>query len=162
MVEISNDSLLKKGYDGGAFFSWDGKKICYRAYHPKDSAEIAEYEQLLKDRYIKPMKLQIFVMDADGKNKRQITNNNAANFAPFFHPDGQRIIFSSNMHDPKGRDFDLYMVNIETGEIERITYFPDFDGFPMFTKDGKKLVWCSNRNNKKRGETNIFIADWVD
>ena len=108
------------------------------------------------------MKLQIFVMDADGKNKRQITNNNAANFAPFFHPDGQRIIFSSNMHDPKGRDFDLYMVNIETGEIERITYFPDFDGFPMFTKDGKKLVWCSNRNNKKRGETNIFIADWVD
>ncbi|CUS81995.1 WD40-like Beta Propeller Repeat [Candidatus Kryptonium thompsonii] len=66
------------------------------------------------------------------------------------------------MHDPKGRDFDLYMVNIETGEIERITYFPDFDGFPMFTKDGKKLVWCSNRNNKKRGETNIFIADWVD
>ncbi|CUT03759.1 TolB family protein [Candidatus Chrysopegis kryptomonas] len=153
---------FEKGYDGGAFFSWDGKKICYRAYHPKDSSEIAEYEQLLKEGYIKPMKLQIFVMDADGKNKRQITNNNAANFAPFFHPDGKRIIFSSNMHDPKGRDFDLYIVNIETGEIERITYTPDFDGFPMFTHDGKKLVWASNRNSKKRGETNIFIADWVD
>jgi TolB protein len=153
---------FEKGYDGGAFFSWDGKKICYRAYHPKDSAEIAEYDQLLKDGYIKPMKLQIFVMDADGKNKRQITNNNAANFAPFFHPDGKRIIFSSNMHDPKGRDFDLYIVNIETGEIERVTYTLDFDGFPMFTHDGKKLVWASNRNSKKRGETNIFIADWVD
>lgn len=153
---------FEKGYDGGAFFSWDGKKIVYRAYHPTEPDEIADYEMLLKEGYIKPTKLQIYIMDADGKNKRQITNNDAANFAPFFHPDGKRIIFSSNMADPKGREFDLYMINIETGEIERITYTPEFDGFPMFTRDGKKLVWASNRNNKKPGETNIFIADWID
>ena len=150
------------GYDGGPFFSWDGKKIVYRAYHPKDSAEIADYKNLLKLGYIRPFKLQIYVMDADGSNKKQLTHNNASNFAPFFHPDGKRIIFASNMANPKTMEFDLYMVNIETGKIERITYMPGFDAFPMFTHDGKKLVWASSRNAKKPHEINIFIADWVD
>jgi Tol biopolymer transport system component len=106
--------------------------------------------------------MELFVMDADGSNVRQITNNGAANFAPFFHPDGRRIIFSSNLHDPTGRNFDLYIINIDGTGLERVTYFEGFDGFPMFTRDGKKLVFCSNRNARKPGDTNIFIADWVE
>ena len=102
------------------------------------------------------------VMDADGNNKHQVTHNGAANFAPFYHPDGKRIIFASNMANPKsGRDFDLYIVNEDGSGLQRITYYPDFDAFPMFTSDGKRLVWASNRNGKEPHETNIFIADWV-
>ncbi len=152
----------EKGYDGGAFFSPDGKKIVYRAYHPKTPEEIKDYEELLKRNLVRPTRMEIFVMDADGSNKRQITNNGAANFAPYFHPDGRRIIFSSNMHDPKGRSFELYMINIDGTGLERITYFPPFNSFPMFSHDGKKLVFSSNRGAKVRGETNIFIADWRD
>jgi len=148
------------GYDGGAFFSLDGKKICYRAWHPQTQEEIQAYRQMLELRALKSMRLQIYVMDADGQNKRRITNNNAANLAPFFHPDGRRIIFTSNMEKPT--EWDLYLVDIETGKIERVTYFEGFDSFPMFTRDGKKLVWASNRGGKVRGETNIFIADWID
>jgi len=150
------------GYDGGPFFSADGKKIVYRAHHPKDPAEVAEYKELLKTGLLRPARFEVFVMDADGSNKRQITNNGAANFAPFFHPDGKRIIFASNMENPRGRNFDLYMINLDGTGLERITYFPDFDAFPMFTSDGKKIIWASNRNQKKSGETNIFIADWVE
>lgn len=152
----------EKGYDGGAFFSWDGRRICYRAWHPRTKEELASYEKMLEERCLRPMKLQIFVMNADGSNKKQVTDNNAANLAPFFHPDGRRIIFTSNMGDPKGREWDLYLVDIETGKVERVTYQPGFDSFPMFTRDGKKLVWASNRNAGKPGETNVFIADWVE
>jgi len=152
----------EKGYDGGAFFSHDGKKIVYRAYHPKTEEEIRDYESLLKKRLVRPSRMEIFIMDADGSNKRQITNNGAANFAPYFHPDGKRIIFSSNMHDPKGRNFELYMINIDGTGLERVTYSPPFNSFPMFSHDGKRLVFASNRGGKVRGETNIFIADWKD
>ncbi len=148
------------GYDGGAFFSFDGKKICYRAWHPKTPEEIAQYRHMLEVKALKTMPLQIWVMDADGQNKRQVTHNKAANLAPFFHPDGRRIIFTSNMENP--REWDLYLVDIETGKIERVTYHEGFDSFPMFTRDGKKLVWASNRGGKVPGETNIFIADWID
>lgn len=150
------------GYDGGPFFSWDGKKIVYRAYHPKTEQEIAEYKELIKEQMIKPMNLQIMIMDADGSNKQQITNNNAANFAPFWHPDGKHIIFSSNMADTSRipMNFDLYIINIETKELQRITYSPVFESFPMFTHDGKKLIFASNRNAKVKGETNVFIADF--
>lgn len=150
------------GYDGGPFFSADGSKIVYRAHHPKDPQEIADYKALLSENLIRPGNLEIWVMNADGSHKRQITANGAANFAPFWHPDGRRIIFASNMADPKGRNFDLYMVNEDGSGLERITYHPEFDGFPMFSSDGKKLVWASNRNNQRPGETNIFLADWVD
>ncbi|HXF06720.1 MAG TPA: hypothetical protein VNM72_15090, partial [Blastocatellia bacterium] len=96
-----------------------------------------------------------------GSRQRQITNNGAANFAPFFHPDGKRIIFASNLHNPQGRDFDLYLINDDGTKLERITFNPTFDGFPMFSPDGRKLVFASNRNAKAPGETNIFIADWI-
>lgn len=150
------------GYDGGPFYSWDGKKIVYRAYYPKTPKDTAEYLELLKVQMIKPLNLQIMIMDADGSNKQQITNNNAANFAPFWHPDGKHIIFSSNMADSSKvpMNFDLYMINIDTKELTRITYSPVFESFPMFTHDGKKLIFASNRNAKLRGETNVFIADF--
>jgi Tol biopolymer transport system component len=106
--------------------------------------------------------LDIWVMNADGSNKRQVTNLNKASFAPYFFPDAKRIIFSSNVADPKGRDFDLYVVNVDGSGLERITYYESFDGFPMFSPDGKKLVFASNRHNAKPNETNVFIADWVE
>lgn len=149
------------GYDGGAFYSLDGKQIVYRASRPEGEA-LKEYRDLLKEGLIRPSKLEIFVMDADGSNPRQVTNNGAANFAPFFHPDGKRIIFASNVNDPKHRNFDLYMINVDGSNMQQITTHGEFDGFPMFTRDGKKLVFCSNRNNAKEGETNVFIADWVE
>jgi Tol biopolymer transport system component len=83
-------------------------------------------------------------------------------FAPFFHPDGKRIIFSSNHGDPRGREFDLYIVRDDGTGLERITASPEFDGFPMFSPDGRELVFASNRHSATRGDTNIFIADWVE
>lgn len=150
------------GYDGGAFYSWDGKYIAYRAYHPTDSAPIADYQILLQQDLVRPSVMELFIMDADGSHKRQITHFGAASFAPFFHPDNKRIIFASNMNDPQGRNFDLYIINVDGSGLERITFNDTFDGFPVFSHDGKKLVFASNRNGKVRGETNIFIADWVE
>ncbi len=154
----------EKGYDGGAFFSPDGKRIVYRAHHPTDEAAVRDYESLLALGLVRPTKLEIFVMDADGGNNRQVTSLGAASFAPFWHPDGKRIIFASNAHDPKGRNFDLYLAQADgtVGPPERVTFDATFDGFPMFSHDGEKLVFASNRNGKVQGETNIFIADWVD
>jgi Tol biopolymer transport system component len=151
------------GYDGGPFWSYDGKKIVYRAEHPKTPEEIADYKNLLAQNLIRPGNLELWVMDADGSHKHQVTHNGAANFGPYWFPDGKRIIFASNMADPKnGRDFDLYVINEDGSGLERVTYHPDFDGFPMFSSDGKKLVWASNRNGKEPHETNIFLADWVE
>jgi Tol biopolymer transport system component len=150
------------GYDGGPFFSPDGKKIIYRAAHPETEAEKKDYQELIQTSQLRPTRLEIYVMDADGSNKRQLTKAGAASFAPFFHPDGKRIIFASNLENPRGRNFDLYLIKVDGTGLERVTYSPEFDSFPMWTSDGKKLVWASNRNAAKRGDTNIFIADWVD
>jgi TolB protein len=150
------------GYDGGPFWSYDGKQIVYRAYHPQAEKEKADYIALLKQNLIRPTVLEIWVMNADGSNKRQVTHLNKASFAPYFFPDGKRIIFASNFADPKGRDFDLYMIKTDGTGMERITYNDTFDGFPMFSPDGTKLVFASNRHGAKQGETNIFIADWVE
>ena len=156
------------GYDGGPATSpagdrlYDGKQIVYRAYHPQTEKEKADYLALLKQNLIRPTTLEIWVMNADGANKRQVTHLNKASFAPYFFPDGKRIIFASNMADPKGRDFDLYKVNADGSALERITYNDTFDGFPMFSPDGRKLVFASNRHGARQGETNIFIADWVE
>jgi TolB protein len=150
------------GYDGGPFFSRDGKRIVYRAFHPKTEAEVARYRQRLAENLIEPNIFEIWVMNADGSDKRQVTNLKAASFAPYFFPDGGRIIFASNVNDPKGRNFDLYMINVDGTGLERITYNESFDGFPMFSPDGKLLVFASNRNAKVRGETNIFIAEWIE
>ncbi len=150
------------GYDGGPFFSRDGKQIVYRSFHPKTEPEIERYKQRLTENLIEPNNFEIWVMNADGTNKRQVTKLGKASFAPYFLPDGKRIIFASNVNDPKGRDFDLYLINADGTGLERITYNESFDGFPMFSPDGKRLVFASNRNAQTRGDTNVFIADWVD
>jgi TolB protein len=150
------------GYDGGPFWSYDGKQIVYRAYHPQTEKDKADYLALLKNNLIRPTTLEIWVMNADGSNKRQVTHNGKANFGPYFFPDGKRIIFASNMNDPKGRNFDLYMINVDGTGLEQITFNETFDGFPMFSRDGKKLVFASNRFGKSQGDTNVFIADWVE
>jgi Tol biopolymer transport system component len=150
------------GYDGGAFFSADGKRIVFRASRPASDEERAEYEDLLARRLVRPSRLEIHTMNADGTDVRQVTRLAAGSFAPFFHPDGRRIIFASNKGDPRGRDFDLYLVNDDGTGLERITTNDTFDGFPMFSPDGSRLVFASNRNAKRPGETNVFIADWVE
>jgi TolB protein len=150
------------GYDGGPFVSWDSNKIVYRRQPEVTEAQKRDYTSLLAEDLVRPSKLEIWIMDADGNNKRQVTNLGCASFAPFLHPDGKRIIFSSNYGDPKGREFDLFMINVNGTDLERITYSKDFDGFPMFTRDGKHLVFASNRHGKVAGETNVFVADWKD
>lgn len=150
------------GYDGGPFFSDDGRQIVYRAFHPQTPKEVEQYKQRLAANVIVPTVFELWVMNADGTNKRQVTHLGAASFAPYFFPDGKRIIFSSNVNDPKGRNFDLYVVNTDGTGLERITENDTFDGFPMFSPDGKRLVFASNRNAQVRGDTNVFIADWVD
>ncbi len=148
------------GYDGGPFFSPDGSKIVYRAHHPTDPGEIADYRGLLADGLIRPSKLEIWVMDADGSNKRQVTHLDAASFAPFFFPSGDRIIFSSNYGDPAGREFELWAVDVDGSNLERITHSEGFDGFPMFAPDGRTFVFCSNRHDREPGETNVFVTTW--
>jgi len=146
------------GYDGGPFFSPDGKKIVYRAWHPTDTA-LTNYQDLLKQRLVRPNRMEIWIMNADGSDQHQITNLGGANFAPFFTPDGSRIIFSSNYKNPRSRNFELYLVNPDGSGLEQVTAHPEFDGFPMFSPDGTKLVWASGRSSGE-GELNLFIADW--
>ncbi len=150
------------GYDGGAFYSPDGTQIVWRASYPATPEASAEYSGLLAEGLIRPSQLDLWIMDADGSNKRQVTDNNAANFGPFWHPSGEKILFSSNMGDESGREFDLYLINVDGTGLEQITFTEEFDGFPVFSPDGTQLVWGSNRFNELDAETNVFIADWVD
>lgn len=149
------------GYDGGAVFSPDGRKIAYRSYHPEGAA-LEDFRVLLADAKVRPSSMELWVMNADGSGRRQVTRLGGANFGPYWHPDGKRIIFSSNHLDPKGRNFDLFLVNEDGAGLERVTVYESFDGFPMFSHDGKRLIFASNRNGKSHGETNIFVADWIE
>jgi Tol biopolymer transport system component len=148
------------GPDGGAFFSPDGSQIVFRGYHPPAGAELDDFNKLLKLALWRPTSLEIFVMNRDGSNLRQVTHFGKANWAPYWTPDGKRIIFASNMKDPAQRNFDLFLVNLDGTGLEQVTYNETFDGFPMFSPDGKKLVFASNRHDQTGTETNIFIADW--
>ena len=152
----------RPGPDGGPFFSYDGKRIAFRGRLLAEGAEMDEYRSLLKDALWRPTELELFVMDRDGGNMRQVTKLRGANFAPSWHPDGKRLLFASNYQDPKGRNFDIYMIHVDGSGLERITVNDTFDGFPMFSPDGRKVVFASNRNAKGQGETNVFIADWVN
>ena len=148
------------GYDGGPFFSHDGTKIVYRAFHPETPEDQATYRQLLAQHLVRPTKMELWVMNADGTNRHQITNLGGANFAPYFAPDDRQIIFASNHANPRGRNFDLYLVNVDGSGLEQVTTHEEFDGFPIFSPDGRKLVWASNRHGSVQGETDLFIADW--
>ncbi|MGH9366759.1 MAG: TolB family protein [Thermoanaerobaculia bacterium] len=150
----------RPGYDGGPFYSADGKRIVYRADRLSSPKDLARYRENLSRRAYAPGSLEIRVMNADGSGDRAVTENGAANFAPFFLPGGRRIIFSSNLGDPVGREFDLYIVDDDGKNLARVTFSPEFDGFPMLSPDGSKLVFASNRNGRRPRETNIFVGDW--
>lgn len=158
----------RTGYNGGPWFSPDGTKIVWRAWYPETAAEMAQWKDCMEKNYILAFPLDLWVMNADGSGKRMILHNGATNFAPSWHPDGKRIIFSSNMDDwhadikQYGHNFELYLINLDGSGLERITYNNVFDSFPMFSPDGKKLAWASNRNPQKPHETDIFIADWEE
>ena len=150
------------GYDGGAFFSHDGRRIVWRRSVLAAARDSSDYRALVAQNLVRPSRMEVWVMDADGSNKRQVTNLGGANFAPFFTPDDRRIIFASNHTNPRGRNFDLYLINADGTGLDQVTTDGDFDAFPMFSPDGLHLVFASNRNGKVPGETNIFIADWVE
>ncbi|MFZ1290021.1 MAG: hypothetical protein WAR79_08020 [Melioribacteraceae bacterium] len=167
--EIATGNLLQltnlPGYDGGAFFSYDSKKIVWRASRPVGESE-AQYKELLAQNLVEPTALNIFTADIDGKNVEQITNLPGANWAPYFHPCDKKVLFCSNHHSQKdgGRLFDIFMIDLDSKKIEQITHSGTFDAFPMFSPDGKKLAFASNRqaDGKPTRATNIFVADWID
>ncbi|MEZ4911074.1 MAG: hypothetical protein R2774_09445 [Saprospiraceae bacterium] len=150
------------GYDGGAFFSPDGTKLIFRASRPGTPEAIAEYKSLLAEGLVMPTNMELYTCNVDGSDLRQITHLGKANWAPFFHPSGKKVIFSSNHASSRGYQFNLYMINIDGTGLEQITFDKTFDAFPMFSHDGKKLIFSSNRNNKGTRDTNLFLADWVD
>jgi Tol biopolymer transport system component len=150
------------GYDGGAFFSPDSKRLVFRASRPQTPEEIAEYKELLKEGLVAPTNMEIYTCNIDGSELKQITHLGKANWAPFFHPSGKKIIFSSNHQSKSGFNFQLFMINDDGTGLEQITTESVFNAFPMFSPDGKKLIFSSNRNNGGTHDTNLFIADWVD
>ncbi len=159
IIQITNEL----GYDGGAFFSRDSKKIVWRASRPKGE-DADNYKELLSQNLVEPFELQVFVADIDGKNPKQITNLPKANWAPFFHPSGDKILFCSNHEDPKGRVFYIYSINLDGTNMYKVSNSGLFDAFPMFSYDGKKIVFASNRNIDRQPSrvTNIFVADWIE
>lgn len=150
------------GYDGGAFFSPDGKKLVFRASRPKTEEAKKEYLDNLKKGLVAPTEMEIYTCNVDGSDLRQITNLGKANWAPFYHPSGKKIIFSSNHKGARGFSFNLFMINEDGSGLEQITFDQVFDSFPMFSPDGTKIIFSSNRNNNGTRDTNLFVADWVD
>ncbi|MEM7483018.1 MAG: M20/M25/M40 family metallo-hydrolase [Acidobacteriota bacterium] len=150
------------GYDGGAFFSPDCSQIVWRASRPQEGNELDEYRDLLEKGLVRPGRLDLWVADADGENARRITYLETGSFAPYFHPDGDRVLFSTNYGSESPREFEIWAVDVQGTRLERITRSPGFDGFPMFSPDGRRLAFASNRNQGAPGETNVFVADWRD
>jgi Tol biopolymer transport system component len=161
-LDGSNKKQLTKdhGYDGGAVFSRDGAKLVWRAYRPKDDEALKKYDALLADNLTAPMKMEIFIANADGSGARRLTDFGCAAFAPAFTPDGAKILFSSNKHNCDGRKFELFLMNTDGTGLEQVTDFGGFTSFPEFSPDGKKLVFVSDRDAKARYEFNVFVADW--
>ncbi|MBK8092644.1 MAG: M28 family peptidase [Verrucomicrobiaceae bacterium] len=127
------------GYDGGPFFSADGKRICWRRFTPK--GDVAE----------------VWTMNADGSDQRPITKLGAMSWAPYFHPSGEYLIFTTNLNG--FANFELYIADTAGKHAPvRVTYTDGFDGLPVFSPDGKKLSWTSGRTSG--GQSQIFIADW--
>ena len=151
----------RAGYDGGAFYSWDGRYIVFRAARPETADELQDYRALLARGLVRPRRLEIYLMRADGTGVTQLTKAGAASFAPFMHPNGRQVIFSSNLHDPGGRSFALYVINVDGSGLERVTWGESFASFPMFSRDGTTLVFCGSRNAAAPRDMNVFVADWV-
>lgn len=148
------------GYDGGAVFSHDGKKLVWRSGRPKTPQDLENYKDLLAQNLTAPMKMEIFVAAADGSNAKQVTNFGCASFAPTFSPDDKKIVFASNKNVCDSRQFELFMMNLDGSGLEQITDFGGFTSFPEFSPDGKKFVFVSDKDAKQRYEFNVFVADW--
>jgi TolB protein len=150
------------GYDGGAFFSPDGTQLIFRSSRPKTDEEIKAYKDLLAEGLVQPTEMELFICNADGGNLRQLTHLGNANWSPFFHPNGKKILFSSNFEAERGFPFNLYLIDLDGKNLERVTHGETFDAFPVFSNDGKRLIFSSNRNNGGGHDTNLFIAEWKD
>ena len=163
---MSEDGSGKKritnaeGYDGGAVFSRDGKKMVWRAYRPDTPEKIAQYRELLKENLTTPMKMEVHIADADGSNAKQITNFGCASFAPTFTPDGKKILFASNKNKCDSSYFELFLMNLDGSGLEQVTDYGKFTSFPEFSPDGKHLIFSSSYQGKGNYEFNIFRADW--
>ena len=150
------------GYDGGAFFSPDGTKLIFRSSRPKTEKEIKEYKELLAEGLVEPTEMELYICNADGSDMHQLTDLGNANWSPFFHPSGKKILFSSNFEAERGFPFNLYLIDLDGKNLERVTHGETFDAFPVFSNDGKYLAFSSNRNNGGGRDTNLFIAEWAD
>ena len=150
------------GYDGGAFFSPDGSQIIFRASRPKTEEEIATYKALLAEGLVQPTEMELFICNADGTDLRQLTFLGNANWSPFFHPSGKKILFSSNFEAERGFPFNLYLIDTDGKNLTRVTHGETFDAFPVFSNDGKYLLFSSNRNNGGGRDTNLFMAEWKE
>ncbi|MEP6617097.1 MAG: hypothetical protein ABJA57_10980, partial [Ginsengibacter sp.] len=149
------------GYDGGAWFSPDGKKIVWRASRPVTPEEVADYKDLLSKNLVAPTSMEVWIANADGTEAQQVTFLEKANWAPNFLPDGKRIIFCSNHEYKRGFPFNMYITSMDDKGLEKVSHDNGFDAFPMFSGDGKKFAFSSNRNNGGTHDTNVFVADWV-
>lgn len=158
VTQITNEL----GYDGGAFFSPDGTKLIFRSSRPQTDEAIKEYKDLLAQGLVQPTEMELYICNADGSELRQLTHLGNANWSPFFHPSGNKILFSSNFEAERGFPFNLYMIDLNGKNLERVTHGETFDAFPVFSNDGKKLIFSSNRNNGGNHDTNLFIAEWQD
>ncbi|WP_027377231.1 M20/M25/M40 family metallo-hydrolase [Kaistella palustris] len=165
-MDIDGKNLIQLtsglGYDGGAFFSHDSKKLVFRSSRPTTPEEIKDYKDLLAQHLVAPTAMEIYTMNIDGTDLKQVTHLGKANWSPYFHPSDKKIVFSSNHHSTKGYDFQIYSVDLNGNNLQQITYESEFNAFPMFSPDGKKFVFASNRQGDKPHETNVFIADWVE
>lgn len=150
------------GYDGGAFFSPDGTKLIFRSSRPQTDSAREEYTSLLAEGLVAPTEMELYICNVDGSELKKLTSLGKANWAPFFHPSGEKVIFSSNHKGSRGYEFNLFMINIDGTGLEQISYDSVFDAFPMFSYDGKRIVFSSNRHNGGTRDTNLFVADWVD
>ena len=150
------------GYDGGAFFSPDGKKLVFRSSRPKSDEEVKAYKSFLARGLVQPTNMEIYTCNIDGSNLKQITNLGKANWAPYYHPSGKKILFSTNHHQKSGRIFNIFSINEDGSDLKQITFDNTFDAFPMFSYDGKYLAFSSNRNNGGTRDTNVFLAEWQD
>jgi TolB protein len=150
------------GYDGGAFFSPDGTRLLWRASRPKTKEEEAEYKQLLKEGLVMPTNMELYIGNADGSDARKITDLGQANWAPFWHPSGNKVIFASNHTAKRGFPFTLYLIDTDGTGLEQVSFSDQFDAFPVFSPNGKHLVFSSNRANGGTRETNLFLAEWQD
>ena len=149
-----------EGYDGGAVFSRDGTKMVWRAYRPDTPEKKAAYEALLKQNLTTPMKMELWLANADGSNAKQITNYGCASFAPTFTPDGKKLLFASNKAKCDSSLFELYLINLDGSGLEQVTDYGKFTSFPEFSPDGKKLIFSSSYQSKSNYEFNLFTVDW--